>query len=53
MENTPNEEQIQAYFEKELAPYNLTNTELLEVREAVSRIVDQILDHYFDQLSDE
>lgn len=48
-----NEEQIHAYFEKELAPYNLTNTELLEVREAVSRIVDQILDHYFDQLSDE
>ncbi len=52
MQTPPPEDQIHAHFEKQLASYNLSNTELLEVREAVSRIVDQILDHYFDPLSD-
>jgi demethoxyubiquinone hydroxylase (CLK1/Coq7/Cat5 family) len=52
MENTPNEEQIHAHFEKELAKLNLTEAERHEIREAVSMFADQVLDHYFDQLND-
>jgi hypothetical protein len=53
MENTYNEDQIHAHFEKELAPYNLTKAELLEIRDAISLLCDQILDLYFDQLDKE
>lgn len=52
MENTHDEDQLPTHYEKQLAPYHLSQAQILEIRQAVMRIAAQIMDHYLDHLDD-
>jgi hypothetical protein len=52
MKSHQTESEILAEYEQKLAHYNLSKERILEIRQSVIRIADQIMDHYFDHLND-
>lgn len=46
------ESQIIEQYKNALSHYSLNHDQIVEIRQAIVRVADQILDHYFDSLGD-